>query len=161
MVAASKATVPTITDQASAMQLSQCAKNLAGALAELRTASQKVSGSRALSLWRHAYVPCVTLAPCDLPSGSGGVWPAGDRQRLVHGEEPGEGYPGEQSFSGGRPTQTAAWRNGESFSSWPTTAHHPEESRPACVCVCSAGQMLSRPGDQHQGGELGHRPAAE
>uniref|UniRef100_H3CHP1 Talin 1 n=1 Tax=Tetraodon nigroviridis TaxID=99883 RepID=H3CHP1_TETNG len=41
MVAASKATVPTITDQASAMQLSQCAKNLAGALAELRTASQK------------------------------------------------------------------------------------------------------------------------
>lgn len=42
MVTASKATVPTITDQASAMQLSQCAKNLAGALAELRTASQKV-----------------------------------------------------------------------------------------------------------------------
>lgn len=43
MVTASKATVPTITDQASAMQLSQCAKNLASALAELRTASQKVS----------------------------------------------------------------------------------------------------------------------
>lgn len=52
MVTASKATVPTITDQASAMQLSQCAKNLAGALAELRTASQKVSGSRTLSLHR-------------------------------------------------------------------------------------------------------------
>lgn len=42
MVAAAKATVPTITDQASAMQLSQCAKNLAAALAELRTAAQKV-----------------------------------------------------------------------------------------------------------------------
>ncbi|KAJ7422891.1 Talin-1 [Pitangus sulphuratus] len=41
MVAAAKATVPTITDQASAMQLSQCAKNLAAALAELRTAAQK------------------------------------------------------------------------------------------------------------------------
>ncbi|NXD82209.1 TLN1 protein, partial [Halcyon senegalensis] len=41
MVAAAKATVPTITDQASAMQLSQCAKNLAAALAELRTATQK------------------------------------------------------------------------------------------------------------------------
>ncbi|XP_008943585.1 PREDICTED: talin-1-like, partial [Merops nubicus] len=42
MVAAAKATVPTITDQASAMQLSQCAKNLAAALAELRTAAQKM-----------------------------------------------------------------------------------------------------------------------
>uniref|UniRef100_A0A8C7YQQ4 Talin 1 n=1 Tax=Oryzias sinensis TaxID=183150 RepID=A0A8C7YQQ4_9TELE len=41
MVTAAKATVPTISDQASAMQLSQCAKNLASALAELRTASQK------------------------------------------------------------------------------------------------------------------------
>uniref|UniRef100_A0A8C3KLU4 I/LWEQ domain-containing protein n=1 Tax=Calidris pygmaea TaxID=425635 RepID=A0A8C3KLU4_9CHAR len=41
---AAKATVPTITDQASAMQLSQCAKNLAAALAELRTAAQKVRG---------------------------------------------------------------------------------------------------------------------
>nr|XP_046231076.1 talin-1 [Scatophagus argus]XP_046231077.1 talin-1 [Scatophagus argus]XP_046231078.1 talin-1 [Scatophagus argus] len=41
MVTASKATVPTISDQASAMQLSQCAKNLASALTELRTASQK------------------------------------------------------------------------------------------------------------------------
>ncbi|XP_070599799.1 talin-1 isoform X7 [Erythrolamprus reginae] len=41
MVAAAKATVPTVSDQASAMQLSQCAKNLAAALAELRTAAQK------------------------------------------------------------------------------------------------------------------------
>ncbi|XP_068429849.1 talin-1 isoform X2 [Clinocottus analis] len=41
MVAASKATVPNIGDQASAMQLSQCAKNLASALAELRATSQK------------------------------------------------------------------------------------------------------------------------
>ena len=42
MVAAAKASVPTIQDQASAMQLSQCAKNLGTALAELRTAAQKV-----------------------------------------------------------------------------------------------------------------------
>ncbi|XP_062984421.1 talin-1 isoform X2 [Elgaria multicarinata webbii] len=41
MVAAAKATVPTISDQASAMQLGQCAKNLAAALADLRTAAQK------------------------------------------------------------------------------------------------------------------------
>ncbi|XP_007441071.1 talin-1 isoform X1 [Python bivittatus] len=41
MVAAAKATVPTVSDQASAMQLSQCAKNLAAALAELRTTAQK------------------------------------------------------------------------------------------------------------------------
>lgn len=42
MVASAKAAVPTVTDQAAAMQLSQCAKNLATSLAELRTASQKV-----------------------------------------------------------------------------------------------------------------------
>ncbi|XP_039615508.1 talin-1 isoform X2 [Polypterus senegalus] len=41
MVTAAKATVPTISDQASAMQLSQCAKNLTAALADLRTAALK------------------------------------------------------------------------------------------------------------------------
>ncbi|XP_060138842.1 talin-2 isoform X1 [Zootoca vivipara] len=41
MVASAKAAVPTVADQAAAMQLSQCAKNLATSLAELRTASQK------------------------------------------------------------------------------------------------------------------------
>ncbi|KAK0132068.1 Talin-1 [Merluccius polli] len=41
MATSAKATVPTIGEQASAMQLSQCAKTLASALAELRTASQK------------------------------------------------------------------------------------------------------------------------
>uniref|UniRef100_A0A8C2KR57 Talin 2 n=1 Tax=Cyprinus carpio TaxID=7962 RepID=A0A8C2KR57_CYPCA len=41
MVASSKAAVPTVTDQAAAMQLGQCAKNLATCLAELRTAAQK------------------------------------------------------------------------------------------------------------------------
>uniref|UniRef100_G3WN56 Talin 1 n=1 Tax=Sarcophilus harrisii TaxID=9305 RepID=G3WN56_SARHA len=41
MVSAAKASVPTIQDQASAMQLSQCAKTLGTALAELRTAAQK------------------------------------------------------------------------------------------------------------------------
>ncbi|CAM9487463.1 talin-2 [Lampetra fluviatilis] len=41
MVAAAKASVPTVTDQASSMQLGQCAKNLATCLAELRTAAQK------------------------------------------------------------------------------------------------------------------------
>lgn len=54
MVTASKATVPTISDQASAMQLSQCAKNLASALAELRTASQKV-----MPIFIYCYVVCV------------------------------------------------------------------------------------------------------
>ena len=44
MVTAAKATVPTIGDQASAMmQQSRCAKNLASALGELRTATQKVT----------------------------------------------------------------------------------------------------------------------
>ncbi len=42
MVTSAKAAVPTVTDQAAAMQLGQCAKNLATCLAELRTAAQKV-----------------------------------------------------------------------------------------------------------------------
>ncbi|XP_056428796.1 talin-2 isoform X2 [Hyla sarda] len=41
MVSSAKAAVPTVTDQAAAMQLGQCAKNLATSLAELRTAAQK------------------------------------------------------------------------------------------------------------------------
>uniref|UniRef100_A0A673IY85 Talin-2-like n=1 Tax=Sinocyclocheilus rhinocerous TaxID=307959 RepID=A0A673IY85_9TELE len=41
MVMSAKAAVPTVTDQAAAMQLGQCAKNLATCLAELRTAAQK------------------------------------------------------------------------------------------------------------------------
>nr|DBA31555.1 TPA: hypothetical protein GDO54_007382 [Pyxicephalus adspersus] len=41
MVASAKAAVPTVSDQAAAMQLGQCAKNLATSLAELRTATQK------------------------------------------------------------------------------------------------------------------------
>lgn len=44
MVSSAKAAVPTVSDQAAAMQLSQCAKNLATSLAELRTASQKARG---------------------------------------------------------------------------------------------------------------------
>ena len=44
MVTSSKSSVPTVTDQAAAMQLGQCAKNLATCLAELRTAAQKVPG---------------------------------------------------------------------------------------------------------------------
>lgn len=42
MVTSAKSAVPTVTDQAAAMQLGQCAKNLATCLAELRTAAQKV-----------------------------------------------------------------------------------------------------------------------
>nr|XP_019934930.1 PREDICTED: talin-2 isoform X6 [Paralichthys olivaceus] len=41
MVASTKSAVPTVADQAAAMQLGQCAKNLATCLAELRTATQK------------------------------------------------------------------------------------------------------------------------
>lgn len=61
MVAAAKATVPTVSDQACAMQLSQCAKNLAAALAELRTATQKVSN-----------FACRVLGI--IPTGGGGWW---------------------------------------------------------------------------------------
>lgn len=42
MVSSAKSSVPTVTDQAAAMQLGQCAKNLATSLAELRTAAQTV-----------------------------------------------------------------------------------------------------------------------
>ncbi|KAM4689922.1 talin-1-like, partial [Rhinophrynus dorsalis] len=41
LVSAGKSAVPTVSDPASAMQLGQCTKNLASALAELRTAAQK------------------------------------------------------------------------------------------------------------------------
>ncbi|KAM4707766.1 talin-1 isoform 1-T1 [Discoglossus pictus] len=41
LVSAGKAAVPTVSDPASAMQLGQCTKNLASALADLRTAAQK------------------------------------------------------------------------------------------------------------------------
>uniref|UniRef100_A0A673MXQ0 Talin 2a n=1 Tax=Sinocyclocheilus rhinocerous TaxID=307959 RepID=A0A673MXQ0_9TELE len=40
MVSSAKSSVSTVTDQAAAMQLGQCAKNLATCLAELRTAAQ-------------------------------------------------------------------------------------------------------------------------
>ncbi|XP_035499252.1 talin-2 isoform X2 [Scophthalmus maximus] len=41
MVTSAKSAVPTVAEQAAAMQLGQCAKNLATCLAELRTATQK------------------------------------------------------------------------------------------------------------------------
>ncbi|XP_039629376.1 talin-2 isoform X1 [Polypterus senegalus] len=41
MVTSSKSAVPTVSDQAAAMQLGQCAKNLATSLVELRAAAQK------------------------------------------------------------------------------------------------------------------------
>uniref|UniRef100_A0A673BST6 Talin-2 n=1 Tax=Sphaeramia orbicularis TaxID=375764 RepID=A0A673BST6_9TELE len=41
MVTSAKSSVPTVSDQAAAMQLGQCAKNLATCLAELRTSAQK------------------------------------------------------------------------------------------------------------------------
>lgn len=50
MVASAKSAVPTVADQAAAMQLGQCAKNLATCLAELRTATQKVSLHNAVSM---------------------------------------------------------------------------------------------------------------
>ncbi|KAJ0002057.1 hypothetical protein NQD34_001853 [Periophthalmus magnuspinnatus] len=43
MVTSAKSSVPTVTDQAAAMQLGQCAKNLATCLAELRTSAQKLT----------------------------------------------------------------------------------------------------------------------
>lgn len=50
MVASAKSAVPTVAEQAAAMQLGQCAKNLATCLAELRTAMQKVSLHNAVSM---------------------------------------------------------------------------------------------------------------
>ncbi len=43
MVAAAKAAVPTVTDQAAALQLGNFAKSTGTALAELRAASARVS----------------------------------------------------------------------------------------------------------------------
>lgn len=51
MVTSAKSSVPTVTDQAAAMQLGQCAKNLATCLAELRTSAQKVD-HRDAHMWR-------------------------------------------------------------------------------------------------------------
>jgi len=119
MVAAAKATVPTITDQASAMQLSQCAKNLAAALAELRTAAQKVrswvpfhsgtlatqsrSGRAGKAPWQvmvcatAGWVQWLPRSPSLLPiAGSRGVWTSGDRLGTGSGAEPGEGLAGSQ-----------------------------------------------------------------
>lgn len=48
MVTSAKSSVPTVTDQAAAMQLGQCAKNLATCLAELRTSAQKVDPRKPL-----------------------------------------------------------------------------------------------------------------
>lgn len=49
MVTSTKSSVPTVTDQAAAMQLGQCAKNLATCLAELRTSAQKVEHRKIIS----------------------------------------------------------------------------------------------------------------
>ena len=61
MVSSAKAAVPTVSDQAAAMQLSQCAKNLATSLAELRTASQKASGGLTLVVSTSAFHLFVVL----------------------------------------------------------------------------------------------------
>lgn len=64
MVTSAKSAVPTVTDQAAAMQLGQCAKNLATCLAELRTAAQKVG-----SMFSHPFTwDCTNKdfkVPCD------------------------------------------------------------------------------------------------
>lgn len=59
MVTSAKSSVPTVTDQAAAMQLGQCAKNLATCLAELRTSAQKVGeGTRKASSHPMATIIC-------------------------------------------------------------------------------------------------------
>ena len=60
MVTSAKSSVPTVTDQAAAMQLGQCAKNLATCLAELRTSAQKV-GHRSFDVSRR---PTATVIWC-------------------------------------------------------------------------------------------------
>lgn len=84
MVSSAKAAVPTVSDQAAAMQLSQCAKNLATSLAELRTASQKASGAScqwlALQATSHLFV-MVWYEGCPGPSTAG---PVSQQSRLFH-----------------------------------------------------------------------------
>lgn len=64
MVAAAKAAVPTVGDQAAALQLGNFAKSTASALADLRTASAKVvmvitTGSHDHSI--HRLLRCVAV----------------------------------------------------------------------------------------------------
>ena len=68
MVAAAKAAVPTVGDQAAALQLGNFAKATANALAELRAASAKVNLhlSLSLSLWS------VCVLPPPYPHATGG-----------------------------------------------------------------------------------------
>lgn len=74
MVTSAKSAVPTVADQSAAMQLGQCAKTLATCLAELRTATQKVSQHNTIKagLWEKNFstpvipallflLPCLTL----------------------------------------------------------------------------------------------------
>lgn len=63
MVTSAKSSVPTVTDQAAAMQLGQCAKNLATCLAELRTSAQKVEHGHTEAL---AYVAVHAGSHCSL-----------------------------------------------------------------------------------------------
>jgi len=49
MVGYSKAVVPTVSDQATALQLANCTKKLALAIADLKTASLKVNVERIFS----------------------------------------------------------------------------------------------------------------
>lgn len=53
MVAAAKAAVPTVGDQASALQLGNFAKATAAALAELRAASSKVKERKRKKYYRY------------------------------------------------------------------------------------------------------------
>lgn len=126
MVAAAKASVPTIQDQASAMQLSQCAKNLSTALAELRTAAQKVREGAGGSLCqrRSQYPGATGPTRSDLgrtPSlstllhiavGSGSMWAPGDGFSFECGTEPRAGPAGGEGCSPGRQTEAFAWRDG-------------------------------------------------
>uniref|UniRef100_A0AAZ3SIE0 Talin 2 n=1 Tax=Oncorhynchus tshawytscha TaxID=74940 RepID=A0AAZ3SIE0_ONCTS len=70
MVTSAKSTVPTVTDQAAAMQLGQCAKNLATCLAELRTATQKVKCIDLFQSCKANLQMCENLEKCAQDLGS-------------------------------------------------------------------------------------------
>ncbi|XP_029314184.1 talin-2 isoform X3 [Cottoperca gobio] len=68
MVTSAKSSVPTVTDQAAAMQLGQCAKNLATCLAELRTSAQKVVHRRKEALSHECMQAHEACGPMEIDS---------------------------------------------------------------------------------------------
>lgn len=140
MVTSAKSAVPTVTDQAAAMQLGQCAKNLATCLAELRTAAQKVPTITVYFLIPEAsecFLCCfvlklslvvysIILPFCrseeffvfhfDLFLGSWSLWASGNRLSSKCSSDLEERTPRRQDGHSWWATQTSTWRLGQCIS---------------------------------------------